>query len=600
MGKRVKPHYIRHNKGTKAPRRIFIVDTETRPERIGGGRKIHRLQIGAYIYARRVKGRWLEEFHYFNYPDLFWSRVVEEANRHKTVWAFAHNWHFDFQTLKGFEVLPRLGCWLLGPFALDSSRLFMNWRCEKGVVKIVDSTNYFKVPLEEIARLYGLKKVEIEDFEKADTAIIMERVKVDVYILYYIIRDLIDWWAAEGLGKFGVSAASLAWNAFRHKFMRHRILSHQNPKLEQAEREAYYGGRTEVFKYGRYQGRFYFLDVNSMYPAVMKAAFFPTRPLGYGGEATPREIKRAPDGVIYNCLAYIDTDVEIYPKRIQGIGLAFPVGRFITRLIGPELKEAARRGHLAKAEDCYVYKAEPIFKEYVDYFWELRKRYKEAGDKVREQFAKLLLNSLYGKFGQWTKPVKALGTALMPKYMAADFVDAVEGKIGRFYQAGHEVFIQLKEKETWHNAAVAISATVTSYARLVLWSLIETAGLENIYYVDTDSLMVDETGLEKLRPWIGSDLGWLKLEKEADIVELRAPKDYSFGAITKIKGVPKKAEAVTNSIYAFTRFTKIKTSLKEGSAEPVEEVEVRILSRWLKKRVVLPDGSTEPLHLQEW
>jgi hypothetical protein len=382
--------------------------------------------------------------------------------------------------------------------------------------------------------------------------------------------------------------------------MRHKILSHQNPSLELAEREAYYGGRTEVFRWGRYQDRFFILDVNSMYPAVMRDGYFPVRPVGYVGTTSPREISRAPDGLVYNCLAYIDTDMEAYPKRIHGLGLTFPVGRFVTRLIGPEVKEAARRGHLAKAEDCYIYKAEPIFREYVEYFWGLRKKYKEAGDRVREQFAKLLLNSLYGKFGQWAKPVRALGTSLMPKYMAADFVDAIEGKIGRFYQAGHEIFIQLKDKETWHNAAVAVSATVTSYARLVLWSLIETASLENTYYVDTDSLMVNEAGLEKLKPWIGNELGWLKLEKEADVVELRAPKDYSFGSTSKIKGVPKRAEAVTENIYAFTKISKVKTSLKEGAADPVEEVELRILNRWVKKRVVLPDGSTEPLHLQEW
>jgi len=595
-----RPHYIRHNKGTKAPRRIFIVDTETKPEKTKGGRKIHRLQIGAYIYARRLKESWVEEFSFFNYPELFWSKVVEAANQHKTVWAFAHNWHFDFQVLKGFEVLPRLGCELWGTFAIESSRFFMNFKCEKGLVKIVDSTNYFKVPLEEIGRLYGLEKVKVEDWEGADAKTLMDRVERDVYILYYIIRDLVDWWHAEKLGKFGVTAASLAWNAFRHRFMRHRILSHQNSKLEAAEREAYYGGRTEVFKWGRHRGRFYFLDVNSMYPAVMRDGYFPVTPLGHIGEVAPHEIKRAPDAVTYNCLAYIDTDVEAYPKRIPGIGLAFPVGRFITRLIGPELKEAARRGHLAKAEDCYVYKAEPIFREYVSYFWALRLKYKEAGDKVREQFTKLLLNSLYGKFGQWTKPVKALGTALMPKYMAADFVDVAEGKIGRFYQAGHQVFIQLKDKKPWVNAAVAISATVTSYARLALWSLIETAGLENVYYVDTDSLMVDEAGLERLRLWIGGELGWLKLEKEADAVELRAPKDYTFGTTTKVKGVPKKAEEVAEGIYAFTKISKIKTSLKEESADPIEEVEVRVLIRWVKKRVVLPDGSTEPLQLQEW
>jgi len=600
MGKRIKPHYIRHNKGVSTPRHIFVVDTETRPEKTEGGRKIHKLVIGAYIYARRLRERWTEEFDFFNYPEAFWTKAVEKANQHKAVWVFAHNWHFDFQVLRGFEILPKLGCELWGTFAVESSRFFMNYRCEKGIVKIVDSTNYFKTSLEEIAKLYGLEKVKVEDWEKADAKTLMDRVERDVFILYYIIRDLIDWWIGEKLGKFGVTAASLAWNAFRHRFMRHKILSHQNPSLELAEREAYYGGRTEVFKCGRYQGRFFILDVNSMYPATMKDGYFPTQVVGYVGEAAPAEIKRATDNVVYNCLAYIDTEAEIYPKRLHGLGLTFPTGRFITRLIGPELKEAARRGHLAKAEDCYVYRAEQIFKEYVEYFWDLRRRYKEAGDKVREQFAKLLLNSLYGKFGQWAKPVKALGTSLMPKYMAADFVDAVEGRIGRFYQAGHEVFIQLKEKETWRNAAVAISATVTSYARLVLWSLIETATLENVYYVDTDSLMVNEAGLERLKPWIGNDLGWLKLEKEADVVEIRAPKDYSFGALTKIKGIPKKAEEVADSIYAFTKISKVKTSLKEGSADPVESIEVKILSRWVKKRVVLPDGSTEPLQLQEW
>ncbi|MEM4024081.1 DNA polymerase [Pyrobaculum sp.] len=595
-----RPHYIRHNKAFQSPSRIFIVDTETKPEKIGGGRKVHKLVIGAYIFARRVKNRWIEEFDFFNYPELFWTKVVEEAEKHKAVWVFAHNWHFDFQVLHGFEVLPRLGCWLSGTFAVDSSRFFLNYKCGKAMVKIVDSTNYFKVPLEEIAKLYGMEKVKVEDWEAADAKTLMERVEKDVYILYYIIRDLIDWWHSERFGKFAVTAAGLAWNAFRHRFMRHKILSHQNPKLEAAEREAYFGGRTEVFKWGRYQGRFYILDVNSMYPAVMRDGLYPIRPLGHVSDVSPREIARAPDKVVYNCLAYIETDVEIYPKRLQGAGLVFPVGRFVTRLIGPELKEAARRKHLAKAEDCYVYEAAPIFKEYVEYFWALRQKYKAEGDKVREQFAKLLLNSLYGKFGQWVRPLKALGTALMPRYLAADFVDVEAEKIGRFYQAGFEVFIQLKEKKSWENAVVAISATVTSYARLALWSFIETAGLENTYYVDTDSLMVDQEGLEKLRPLIGSNLGWLKLEKEADTVELRAPKDYTFGSVVKIKGVPKRAEEVADSIFAYSKITKVKTSLNEGSAEPIETLEIKILNRWVKKRVVLPDGSTEPLRLLEW
>jgi len=212
-----RPHYIRHNKDAKAPRHIFIVDTETKPEKAPDGRKIHRLQLGAYIYARRLRDRWIEELDFFNYPEVFWSRVVEKANQHKTVWVFAHNWHFDFQVLRGFEVLPKYGCEIWGAFALDSSRFFLNFRCGRSVVKIVDSTNYFKVPLEEIGKLYGLEKVKVEDWEKADAKTLMDRVERDVYILYYIIRDLVDWWSAERLGKFAVTAAGLAWNAHKHR-----------------------------------------------------------------------------------------------------------------------------------------------------------------------------------------------------------------------------------------------------------------------------------------------------------------------------------------------------------------------------------------------
>jgi hypothetical protein len=64
--------------------------------------------------------------------------------------------------------------------------------------------------------------------------------------------------------------------------MKSDIFIHNRKYVLNLERGSYYGGRTECFKIGQFTGdKYYYLDINSMYPAVMYDNFYPTKYFNY-------------------------------------------------------------------------------------------------------------------------------------------------------------------------------------------------------------------------------------------------------------------------------------------------------------------------------
>jgi len=142
---------------------------------------------------------------------------------------------------------------------------------------------------------------------------------------------------------------------------------------------------------------------------------------------------------------------------------------------------------------------------------------------------KIILNSLYGKFGQRTSRVSYTGRNESAADMRRLIIDAKTHKISThqvFF--GRETIIDQGEEES-ANSMPAISAHVTDYARLYLWRLIDQAGLKNCFYCDTDSIILNKKGLKNLNPKLHPDkLGLLKIEGEARRVILRGAKHYTF------------------------------------------------------------------------
>jgi len=145
----------------------------------------------------------------------------------------------------------------------------------------------------------------------------------------------------------------------------------------------------------------------------------------------------------------------------------------------------------------------------------------------------------------------------------------------------------------------AIAAHVTDYARLYLWSLIKKAGRINCFYCDTDSIIVNENGYQKLLDLQDSDkLGKLKVEACSKRVHIRGAKNYVFGKETKIKGIPSSAKRNKDGSFTYPVFPGMTAELRQGIKEDYRiETQTKYLTGVYDKGEVLPDGRVKPFRL---
>jgi len=64
--------------------------------------------------------------------------------------------------------------------------------------------------------------------------------------------------------------------------MKEKIYIHDQVTTSEFEREAYFGGRVECFRLGNFTDEFFYnIDVNSMFPSVMKENLYPVKLKNY-------------------------------------------------------------------------------------------------------------------------------------------------------------------------------------------------------------------------------------------------------------------------------------------------------------------------------
>jgi len=177
-----------------------------------------------------------------------------------------------------------------------------------------------------------------------------------------------------------------------------------------------------------------------------------------------------------------------------------------------------------------------------------------------ELVAKLLMNSLYGKFGQ--KFVER------PNWVIADTIKYEDiSKYDTFELIGDNTFASVKETCEPSSFCIPIwSAYVTAYARDKLYNyIVET----DPYYCDTDSIMC-----EKEIP-TSTKLGDMKLEMGIKNGFIVKPKMYALfdteGAeYVKTKGVGKRLQmdefkaVLKGEKVKYLKFTKLKEAVRRG------------------------------------
>jgi len=488
--------------------------------------------------------------------------------------------------------LPELG-YVLTKAIVDDPPTVLLFKKGRQALCLIDTFNYFRSSLKDLGDAVGLPKLKMPS-KKAKPEDWLTYCQRDVEIIKASMLAYLTFIKDNNLGNFQYTIAAQAFTAYRHRFMPPMVFIDNSVKALDMARAAYHGGRTEAFFIGEQKGDFYLLDVNSMYPCVMAFNLFPQALVSVYNRTPVNDI---PELLKSYCLvADVDlvTTENVFPMRSKE-GLLFPVGKFRTMLSTPELTYAYYKGYIRKVHRVALYTRGNLFEKYIRLLYSLRKSYQTQDNKAFEFLCKLMLNSLYGKFGQSGRVYEDVGKTDSNDIKSWTEWDADTHQVIKCRQFAGVIQNYKTEGESF-NSHPAIACHVTAYARMMLWQLICTAGIDNVYYCDTDSLVVNRKAHQALSSlYLGDDLGELKLVKRFKCMVIYGPKDYEFGNLVKIKGVSKKAKKLDESQYRQEMFSRFRGMLREGDLDTMKVTQVtKYLHRIYKKGTVLPDGKIEP------
>lgn len=385
-----------------------------------------------------------------------------------------------------------------------------------GKCELRDSFNILPVPLKAYKKDdidYSIME-EDERNKPENREKIVDYLRGDCVYLYELIMKFVE---RFGLHLTQAGASMAQWK---------KISQRDAPQTDQTFYETfapyYYGGRVECFEHGIIDTHFKVYDINSAYPRAMMEP----HPYSPEYEHSTRYMKDA-DFVRVRC---VSTGALPY-RGIDELGLSFPHDdetREYT-VSGWEYRLGKDTGTIRKDKviESFRFAEHVSFEEYVEHFYQMRLIAKASNDDATSLFAKLFMNSLYGKFA--ANPDNYNNYILIPASRIADLAGSgweFGGELGDWI-LGEAPLADFQKR--YYN--VATGASITGYVRAMLWNAIQSS--DGVLYCDTDSIAVRKAGAAVT---LGDSLGQWKDEGEFDRAGIAGKKLYIFQGCADAQG----------------------------------------------------------------
>lgn len=361
-------------------------------------------------------------------------------------------------------------------------------------VTFLDSMKIFpNMSVETVAKSFGMPisklKIDYHEYREVGHEITEQElayIRNDVEIVARALKEMFD----LNLTKMTLASDALAYYKLTQPSFA-QIFPQLPNSLDAEVRAAYRGGFTYVSdKYKECErGAGVTLDVNSLYPSVLKQAYLPYGyPIQFDGryeydpihplyvQCFTCKFRIKPDKIptiqIKNSMSFIQNEY-LKDSKDELITLTLTNPDFELFLDHYDIEDMVYHGGWKfKAHRGY-------FDTYVDYWTEQKIKAGKEGNKGKRQIAKLMLNSLYGKFGLSAKCAKKT-----PFFRE-------DGSIGYITEAE-------EERKTIY---IPVAAWVTAYGRN---KTIRTSqkireftekkyGVDGYIYSDTDSIKANLT-----------------------------------------------------------------------------------------------------------
>lgn len=382
-------------------------------------------------------------------------------------------------------------------------------------VTIFDSLKILNFSVDKIAKAFDLPirklKIDYKAYRPIGHILTKEEVEYirnDVEIMARALKFMFD----LGLNKMTIGADALAYYKKNCKYFL-KYFPQLPYEIDGEIRRSYKGGFTYLNdKYkGKEVGKGLVLDVNSLYPSVLKYEELPFgEPQFFEGQYKDNKLyplyvqtftcmfelkeNKIPSIQLKNNMSFIPNE---YIKSSNGELVTLTLTNIDLELFFMQYNVTHITYHAG-----FMFKGiKGLFTEYVDHWTEMKIKSKKENNKPMYMTAKLLLNSLYGKYG--------LNPNTRSKYPYLD-----EEGVVRYY---------LTPLEIRKSIYIPIATFVTSYARrktILTSNAIKEYTLNKYnddYYIysDTDSIHLKYLPEEELKQFVDIDdyrLGAWKME----------------------------------------------------------------------------------------
>jgi DNA polymerase elongation subunit (family B) len=385
----------------------------------------------------------------------------------------------------------------------------------KHTVELRDSLHLIQDTLRNIGKKFGAAEEKgFIDFSKVcynpNNAEHRDYLRRDVEVLLDVLIRL----DASIFDKFGIhlkaTMASTSLACFKSTLSEDEMYWRLPEKIEKYIRENTYFGGMVFAKERRFIPDCVHIDVNAMYAASMlqygvpcgTAIYTHKEVDGYRGFYKCRVT--APQKIPFTFVAY----------RTEQGGCAYPTGCYETYIDSDTIDFARECGYIIDVIDGYVFeRVDHIFDNFLNYCQDIEigegcDRNTGKRNPIGEAI-KLVRNSCYGIFG-----LKPLGKKLVasqddlgPPYDLI-FDDVTNEMLYGWYEEKNKIeagYIQ----PHW-------AAWITAHARLLLAKMVYATGAKEVWYGDTDSLVMNRFAYEKALKnevfTVGNRYGMVKVE----------------------------------------------------------------------------------------
>lgn len=435
----------------------------------------------------------------------------------------------------------------------DSPIKIINGRiaeCHIGKCKLRDSMNILPVPLSA----FNKDKIDYAWFEKEARNEHMPEIRKYLESDCRYLHAAVSAFISEYSLSLTLAGAALKFWSKRLK----NEVPRTNQEFYDKIKPYYFGGRVTPFKSGIFTGHFEIYDIKSAYPFAMLS----DHPFGNRVYETTRVF----DHELPRCFMRVDAlSRGAFPFRRKNGSVDYPHGRGIFHITGHEFicAQETNTAQIFKVEKIIAFEDKINFRDYVEYFYQKKLTCEHNKDNTGRTFAKLFLNSLYGKF--------AANPENYEEYILGEFGnEPPEGYAPDSLIGERQLFGRPLPDNKKYFLNVAISASITGFVRAYLWRNIQKC--RTVYYCDTDSIICErQNGLD-----IGENLGQWEFEGAANKLSIAGKKLYvahlesgkikqackgvriSAAEIEKVAGngtVTYEPDAPTFSIKTGTKFT---------------------------------------------